>query len=196
MLGDAFWDRDAYFRTHYNRTVAGSGGAASTRWSAAHWRADLLANGFTGTIDPVGTTRPRRPTRYEVYQWEIEKRGQTIDGVVILGRNPPGASGNQLVNHGRPICGAEQVPAFNVADRRRISVAVVNCNAHNVKGNMSGVPVRRWMDVFLVQPSVNRDSNRTSQDEIYVEIIGETAAGSRGETAGTVIRRDMPLLLR
>ena len=59
---------------------------------------------------------------------------------------------------------------------------------------MSDVPVRRWIDVFLVQPSLNR--NRTGQDEIYVEIIGDTTAGSAGETAGTVIRRDLPYLLR
>jgi len=201
IFGDAFWDRDAYFRSHYLRTTAGAGGAVGTRWSAAQWRANLLANGFTGAIDPAGTTRPTRPTRYEVYKWEIDKRGQMIDGVEILGPSPPGKTDGTLVNHGTPICGpqqtpsyAPQIPAANVADRRRISVAVVNCEAHNVRGNMSGVPVRRWMDVFLVQPSLARD--RTAQDEIYVEIIGETAAGSSGETAGTVIRRDMPFLMR
>ena len=184
VLGDGIWDRDAYFRTHYLRTTVGVGGAAGTRWKANQWRGNL---GLSGGANP---------SRFEVYQWEIDHRSQTIDGVVILGPNPPGPTyspADTLVNHGRAICGAETSGA-SVGDRRRISVAVVNCNAHSVKGNMSDVPVRRWIDVFLVQPSLNR--NRTGQDEIYVEIIGDTTAGSAGETAGTVIRRDLPYLLR
>jgi hypothetical protein len=194
-FGDGFWDRDAYFRSHYLRTTAGTGGAAGTRWDSAQWQAN------TG-LTVSGGARPNRPTRYEVYLWEIANRGSTIDGVVILGPSPTGATGSTLVNHGAPICsnqqtpsyGTGQIPATGVADRRRLSVAVVNCVAHGVRGNMSGVPVRRWMDVFLVQPSVNRD--RTDQDEIYVEVIGETLSGSTGEVAGTVIRRDMPFLMR
>lgn len=193
VFGDGFWDRDAYFRSHYLRTAAGAGGAAGTRWSSADWRAN------TG-LTLGGGARPSRPTRYEVYLWEIQNRGNTIDGVVILGPSPPGATGNTEVNHGTPVCGGltgngtGQIPSTSTADRRRISVAVVNCRANNVRGNMADVPVRRWMDVFLVQPSASRD--RTDADEIYVEVIGETSAGSAGETAGSVIRRDMPYLIR
>ncbi len=113
------------------------------------------------------------------------------------------------MNHGKPVCsalqspsyGTGQIPATGTADRRRLSVAVVNCTANNVRGNSVGVPVRRWLDVFLVQPSVNRGSgstwnNHTRQDQIYVEVIGETQTGSAGETAGTVIRRDVPYLIK
>jgi Flp pilus assembly protein TadG len=193
-FGDGLWDRDAYFRSHYLRTSAGAGGAAGTRWNAARWWVNTgLATNATNALDV---------TRYDVYLWEIEHRGQTIDGVVILGRDPPSATGSTLVKHGTPVCsqlqtpnyGTGTVPSDTIADRRRISVAVINCRAEGVRGNSTDVPVRRWMDVFLVQPSANRD--RTSADQIYVEVIGETLGGSSGETAGQVVRRDVPFLIK
>jgi len=137
-----------------------------------------------------------------VYLWEIEKSQQTITEAsglttVVLG---PRTSGS-LTSYGGPKCsplktygGAGTVPSATVADRRRLSVAVINCLAEGVKGNSKSVPVTEFMDVFLVQPSVDR--GRTSKDEIYVEIIGKTKSGSAGETAGTVIRRDVPYLVR
>lgn len=129
-------------------------------------------------------------TRYQVYQWEIDHRGETIDDVVVL------ANPNSKSAYGRPRCDASGgvVPVEGVADRRRISVAVINCKANGVRGNTGNVPVRKFIDVFLVQPSLQRD--RTAKDEIYVEIIGKTQSGSAGETAGTVIRRDVPYLIR
>ena len=188
-FGDAFWDRDAYFRSHYVRSDG-------TSWSAAEWRSNLAANGFTATIDGVGVSRPTRPTRYQVYAWEIANQGTTIDGVTILGARTVGSNSS----YGTPVCssargyGTGTVPSEFVADRRRLSVAIVNCAAYNVRGSSVDIPVRRWVDVFLVQPSLDR--GRTQKDEMYVEIIGETEGGSAGETAGTVIRRDVPFLVR
>lgn len=175
-FGDAFWDRDAYFKANYG-------------WDHAQWQAN------TGLVIGAGA-RPTVPTRYQVYKWEIEHRGELVGGATVLGTKAVG--GNTA--YSAPVCsqtkgfGTGTVPTDTTADRRRLSVAVVNCYANKVKGSSTGVPVRRWMDVFLVQPSINRD--RTSQDEIYVEIIGETTAGSAGETAGTVIRRDVPYLIK
>lgn len=165
-VGDGFWDRDAYFRSHYG-------------WTSSQWQ--------TNTGLTVGTgSRPRYPTRHQVYEWEIENVGDVIDGVTILGpRNS---------TYGQPVCGSSITPSDTVPDRRRLSVAVINCRAHNVRGNSPDVPVREFMDVFLVQPSLDRD--RTRKDEIYVEVIGKTKSGSAGETAGTVIRRDVPYLIK
>ena len=193
-FGDGFWDRDAYFRTHYVRTTVGDGGEAiGSFWTAADW----VAN--TGLSLGSGA-RPATPTRYQVYLWEIANYGDTVDGVVVLGAKTQGA----LTAYGQPQCGNRggrsfgtgTVPSSTIADRRRVSVAIVNCVAHGVRGNSTGVPVQRWMDVFLVQPSLDRTGGRTRKDEIYVEVIGETTAGSAGETAGSVIRRDVPYLLR
>lgn len=180
-FGDGFWDRDAYFRTHYRRTDG-------SWWTNAQWQNN------TGLAQQTGTTRPRFPSRNQVYEWEIANRGIIIDGVTILG-GPSAAFA-----YGSPVCsagagfGTGTVPSEFVADRRRLSVAVINCVAHRVRGNSTDVPVREFMDVFLVQPSLNRD--RTQKDEIYVEVIGKTKSGSAGETAGTVIRRDVPYLIR
>ena len=169
-FGDGQWDRDAYFRVHYG-------------WDTATWTSQVSSSA----------------TRYQVYLWEIENSpsGLLPRSVGNVG-TPAAAHGS----YGRPVCstkgsinyGSGVTPTEFSADRRRISVAIVNCVANGVKGASTGVPVRRWMDVFLVQPSLDRD--RTSKDEIYVEVIEETRAGSAGETAGTVIRRDVPYLIR
>ena len=123
-----------------------------------------------------------------------------IDGVTILGQRAVGANGNTLVSYGKPQCsaaqgyGTGQVPNSTTPDRRRISVAVVNCTANNVHGNSTNIPVEKWIDVFLVEPSLNRA--RTNQGDIYVEVIGEALAGGSGSTAGQVIRHDVPYLIK
>jgi hypothetical protein len=61
------------------------------------------------------------------------------------------------------------------------------------------VPVRRWIDVVLVEPMLDRGGGgnfRSRKDQLYVEIIGETTTGSAGETAGSVVRREVPYLLK
>lgn len=134
------------------------------------------------------------PTRHQVYQWEEANEN------TALVDTPVGATGSQLTTRNRPICG----PAYgwNAAsdpvDRRRMTVAVINCNQHNVRGNSTDVPVRRWIDVFLVQPSVDRGPGNTytRKDEIYVEVIGETDISRSGAPIGPTIRRDVPYLVK
>ncbi|WP_205479699.1 pilus assembly protein TadG-related protein [Sphingomonas arenae] len=197
-IGDAKWDRDAYFRTNYRRSDG-------TYWTNADWQFN------TGLTENVAKTRP---TRYEVYKWEMDNRDTVIDGVTVLGQRPPTASGATLVSHGKPVCspvegyGSGTVPTGNVVDRRRFTVAVVNCTANSVNGNSTNVPVRRWIDVFVVEPSLNRGADArtiagtavkrvsTGQGDLYVEIIGETSSGGSGSTNAQVVRRDVPYLIR
>ena len=189
-FGDGLWDRNAYFRVNYRRTEDGSRGLEGEPWDSTDW--------------PVNTGLGANATRFEVYEWEIENEGDLIDGVRVL-EPVPSASGSTLVDHGTPICSAAEGfgsgidPTSGAPDRRRVSVAVINCVAEGVKGNSPGVPVTNWIDVFLVEPSLTRGSGtdkRTDKDEIYLEIIGNTDGGSLGETAGSVIRRDVPYLIR
>ena len=119
---------------------------------------------------------------------------KTFDGVTVLGSTPAVPSGNTLTNYRQPQCTSAQTPSSTVIDRRRISVAVVNCSENDVRGNREGVPVEKWIDVFLVEPSLNR--NRTNDGDMYVEIIGEAVPGGSGSTAGQVIRHDAPYLIR
>jgi hypothetical protein len=80
-----------------------------------------------------------------------------------------------------------------------MSVAVLNCHARNVQGGSPTVyPVLKWVELFLVEPSLNRASGgnqRTDPNDVYVEIIGETTS-SGGGSAGQVVRRDVPYLVR
>ncbi|HVF36412.1 MAG TPA: pilus assembly protein TadG-related protein [Sphingomicrobium sp.] len=193
-VGNGTWDKDAYFRANYKRASDGSS------WNSAQWKANT---GLTAAA-----------TRYQVYAWEIANRGRTIDDVIILDPTPAGATGNALVGHGKPVCsqlqspsyGSGQVPGGTLADRRRISVAVINCVANSVNGNSTGVPVSKWIEAFLVEPSLNRGQvapasagqpgrSGTGQGDVYIEVIGETQVGA-GATAGQVIRRDVPYLVK
>ena len=186
-IGNGLWDRDAYFRTHYLR-------ANGTRWTSADWQAN------TGLSASVAPTAANYASRYNVYKWEITNRATVIDGVSVLGPNPSGASGNTLVAYGLPQCSASEgygsgiVPAPTVVDRRRVSVAVVNCTQQNVNGAANNLPVVKYVDAFLVQPSLNR--TRTNAGDVYAEVIGETQSGAAGQTAGQVVKRDTPYLIR
>jgi hypothetical protein len=137
-----------------------------------------------------------------VYAWEIAHRDQAVGGATVLGPRPVGATGGTLVSHGKPVCsqlqtpsnGTGQIPGSTIPDRRRISVAVVNCVANNVHGNSTEVPVEKWIEVFLVEPSIARE--RTNTGDMYVEVIGETVAGGSGSTGGQVLRHDVPYLIK
>lgn len=202
-VGNGLWDRDAYFRTNYKQ-------ADGTPWTSGtglhSWRAN--------------TGLPANATRYEVYSWEIANRGTTVDGTVVLDpRVSSGSGANAPTAHGLPVCsategyGGGQVPGGSNPDRRRLSVAVINCTQYGVNGNSSNVPVVKWIEVFLVEPSLNRGSvtppadpapdtdlddpgrSGTGAGDVYVEVIGETQAGA-GASAGQVVRRDVPYLVK
>ena len=175
-VGNGLWDRDAYFRVNYRRSNG-------TYWDSDQWKAN------TG----LGAT----PTRYQVYEWEIARIGQSIDGVSVLGPNPAGATGNTPVKYGQSVCSAGQgfppiSPTATTPDRRKLSVAVINCIQHGVSGNSTSVPVKEWLDVFLVEPSLNRD--RTNTGDIYIEVIGRTN-NATDEGAVQLVKKSVPYLI-
>ncbi|WP_293940766.1 pilus assembly protein TadG-related protein [Sphingomonas sp.] len=183
-IGDGVWDRDAYFRSNYVRS------GAATYWTggtgAGTWRTNT---GLSATA-----------TRYQVYVWETANRGVAIDGVTVMApRVASGSGASALTSYGLPQCsagqgfGSGQIPSATTPDRRRISLAVVNCTANGVNGNSTNVPVQKWLEMFLVEPSLGRA--RTSAGDVYAEVIRETTSGA-GATAGQVIRRDTPYLIK
>jgi Flp pilus assembly protein TadG len=122
------------------------------------------------------------PTRYETYQWEISSGN--------LGMRTVGA----LASYKAPVCAtAGGVGPPDKADRRKASLAVINCQAENVRGRLVGVEVEKWIDIFLVEPSIDRGSGRTRKDQIYIEVIGETTTA--GNNQAQIIRRDVPYLI-
>lgn len=190
-IGDGQWDRNAYFRVNYG-------------WTSTEWPTYVGQGVASARITTFSATRP---TRYEVYLWEIANRDTVIGGKTILAARTWGTGGNPPTDYDKPVCSALQtpstggiVPGGSNVDRRRISAAVLNCHARDVHGGGPTVyPVLKWIELFLVEPSVNRGSGasqRTDPNDVYVEIIGETSNGGSGLTAGQVVRRDVPYLVR
>lgn len=130
------------------------------------------------------------PTRYQVYRYEAANPGTRLQN--------QSDSGN--TSRPQPYCRTPGVAVgAGAVDRRVLSVAVVNCAAEGVQGSTPGVEVTRWIDVFLVEPSVRRGngtSNWTEQSDVYVEVIGPTELAGGGSTAAQLIRRDVPYLVR
>jgi Flp pilus assembly protein TadG len=173
-IGDGNWDRDAYFRVNYRRS------------DGTYWTGGTGAGTWRGN-----TGLPANAKRFDVYQWEMNNRGNVVDGVQVLGpRVVSGSGASALTSYGSPQCSTGQVPTPTVPDRRRITVAVANCISQGVNGNAEDVQVVKWIDVFLVEPSLNRE--RTNNGDIYAEIIGEAQSSS----AAQVIKRDVPHLLK
>jgi Flp pilus assembly protein TadG len=169
-IGSGAWDRDAYFRVNYS------------------WNDQATWTSNTGL--------PANATRYQVYEWE------TAHPTVSTPSGNRGIAVTQTIGgktaHGIPICNSPGItPGGTNVDRRRISVAVINCEALGLNGAETGVTVNKWIDVFLVEPSIDRGNGTnkfTERKEVYVEVIGETASGA-GSTAGQVVRRDVPYLI-
>lgn len=165
-IGDGIWDRNAYFRS--NSPINYPAGGVSS--------ADMI-NWF-------GTTTP---TRYQVYRWEIDNAASRLQEQAT-----PENGANRRTSYGQPRFGGGIVPGDDSVDRRRLSVAVINCTAEGVSGRTTNVDVTKWIEVFLVEPTIPRP--RTENSDVYVEVISETNAGA-GSTAGQVVRRDVPYLI-
>ncbi len=139
-------------------------------------------------------------TRYQTYLWEAQEPGTRLQakaseeaGWSTYGTpqagvcNPPGV-----------------VPNTGGVDRRRVTAAVVNCRAYGRITGRRALPVAAYMDVFLVEPTLQRrkcnDNTQTCRTEItgnqdiYVEVIGASGSGQGGGTP-QITRRDTPRLI-
>ncbi len=167
-FGNGVWDRAAYFRSTYPSNTAAV-------------KAAMTADGIN----------PDTASRYAIYKWEAEK---------AAGPNPEYLAPKSVTGgtaHSRPICWTGTptggiVPSATTVDRRRMSAAIINCNATDLKGRKT-VPVANWMDMFLLEPSYDR-AGVTDKKDIYVEVIGETDL-TGGNTGGGALRRDVPYLI-
>lgn len=176
IMGNGQWDRDAYFRVNYN-------------WTHAQWSAVLSSN----------------ITRYELYKWEIAHPSVQVSTTPNVYKGigvPQSLSGNDTA-FGQPATGRSGIdPTTSPIDRRKLSVAVLNCKALEAKGKTKNVPVAMWLDIFLVEPSFVRKGsfgkknnvNFTEDKEIYAEVIGATNIST--STSGyQVVLRSVPYLI-
>ena len=196
-FGNGVWDRNAYFRANYGPTW-------DWKTLLAGDAVDFDGDGTTDLTMPSFATIETDLTRYQVYKWEEANIGTTVGGVTVLGTQTyvDGGNGTNVEHHGQSICSAVQSPSYapiKTPDRRKMSVAVVNCTAEGVSGSSTGVNVVQWIDIFLVHVAADRQYNGnhwTGKDEIYVEIIDENTARATGSNDGITIRRDVPYLVK
>jgi hypothetical protein len=121
-------------------------------------------------------------TRYQTYLWELGDYGTG-------GSLPTGAG-----QHSSPACYSGTHPVD--ASRRVMTVAVVK-NCSSLHGSAQAVDIDEWVDVFLVEPSID-DSRRYNAftDAVYVEIIGPSKLAGDGSYASQQVRRDVPYLVQ
>jgi len=170
-IGDGNWDRWAYFKSN------------SGSYSPAFADAAAL-NTFLNTT--FGTTTP---SRYQVYRWEMANANPRLNSQAFSGLN---AYSRPLDLSGEP---GGVSPSSTQVDRRLLSVAVVNCAAEGVGGHTTGVHVTKFVDIFLVQPSLARSNGiRTDDSDVYVEIVGATA-NATNEGAVQLVKKSVPYLI-
>lgn len=170
VVGTGSWDRDAFFRVNY-------GWNSQTTWTS-------------------NTGLPPGAKRYDVYKWELAHPSVGSSPAHGIGVPQPVGSKNA---YGNPVCRTPGIsPDLTTPDRRRMSVAVLNCAALGLHGHATNQPVLKWVDVFLVEPAFSRGSGSnkfTEDNEVYVEVIGESTSGTAGLTVGQIVRRDAPYLI-
>ena len=171
-IGDGSWDRYAYFKSN-------SASNYTTITSVATMNSFLNTN--------FGTTTP---TRYQVYLWEMNNASTRL-----LSQNSP--TGERAYSRPSDLTGepAGISPSSTQVDRRVLTVAVINCTAEGVSGHTTGIGVKKWIDIFLVQPSLARTIGmRTENGDIYVEMIGATE-NATDEGAVQLVKKSIPYLI-
>lgn len=183
-IGNGDWDVNAYWRSNHGSNLYSD----TTLYDGQTAGAALGYTSVTST----------KPTRYKVYLWEAEHRNAAPKSSLPSKQITPVSSfptGNKtqfsyLSAQANP--GSAVVPTA-LADRRRISVAVINCDAESVNGRTPNINVLDWIDVFLVEPTLPR--TRTNSNDLYVEGIGATGAGTNGASPAQIIQKSAPYLI-
>lgn len=171
-IGNGSWDRYAYFKSN-------SASNYPTITSIATMNSFLTSN--------FGTTTP---TRYQVYQWEMNNASTRL----LLQDSP---TGERAYSRPSDLTGEPTAisPSSTQVDRRLLTVAVINCTAEGVSGHTTGINVKKWVDLFLVQPALARTvGTRTENGDIYVELIGATS-NATDEGAVQLVKKSIPYLI-
>jgi hypothetical protein len=136
--------------------------------AAGYWKVNHSPGGTTRSLAgaPWGTDKP---TRYEVYRYELDPNGDGDTSDSIVADAAPNG------DKGTPLCGGKGIP---VPDRRILYGAIIDCNAVQAAGikftgRADGVPVRAFGSFFITEPiKVDKD--------VFVELVDITGKGGRG----------------
>jgi hypothetical protein len=103
------------------------------------------------------------------------------------------SAGGSLRQYGLPVCSTGDIEPGQ--DRRVLSVAVVdNCAA--LSGGSRAAVIGEWVDMFLVEPTMDTRGNGSTRDQIYMEIIGQSRAAGNGSVDAQTYYRSSPFLVR
>ena len=179
----------------------------------AYWRSNYGGAAYANQVDAAtyGPQPKGYPTRYQVYRWEADHIVAN-DGVVPIVVNGQGST-RAYAQPQSGMCLATADAPYGIdpasgTDRRRLTVAVLNCQALQTKyGSINSktleVGRRNWVDVFLTEPPMTRNkctsgagcnTRYTEATDVYVEVIQTTEIAGGGDVAQT-IRRDVPYLV-
>lgn len=160
---------------HKTATSNSNGSCTGGNYGDADWSADRTK--YLASHPSVPTALSRR---YDIYKWERDNPGSGLQPALISS-----AAGDGVLtgcNNGGKNCTLVYTnycsyPAPIKAtyhatpkDRRLITVAVVDCSADT--GGAHTFSVNRWMDVFLTEPSWDRNMPYTRKSQIYGEVVG------------------------
>lgn len=184
--------RDNCHYTSYGRPcsqVNGTNGTSyqTNKFGDGNWaRLDYWDTNHPGLAKPTNASDPtkdwRTMTRYETYKWEIDNARIT---------NNAGTAPDK--QYGAPVCSTGTIAPGT--DRRVLSVAMVtNCSA--LSGSSRAVVIGAYVDMFLVEPTVDARANGSLKDSIYMEVIGRTRGTGTVTQSAQTVRRDVPYLVR
>jgi Flp pilus assembly protein TadG len=154
-LGNGVWDFDAY-------------------WDVNHGNGN---GNYTDDDDiPEGkdwaNTDDDRPTRYEVYRWEIDEE-QIPDNSATGGEN-----GNAQCNRNG---------VSDAVDRRVIYAAVINCTDVGLSGGSDPtVPALTFVKMFMTQPMTK--GNDDEDDTLFVELVDIVKPGTADEVVHDIVQ--------
>lgn len=141
-------------------------------------------------------------TRYQIYKWERDNPASGLqsalvnsgDTAAVTGCNAAGRNCDVVwTNYCSYPSAIKGTYHATPKDRRVFTVAVVDCA--NPTGGPHTFKVNRWMDVFLTEPSWDRNVPYTRSSQIYGEVIGP-ATDPAGNTAFQYYGRQKAVLLR
>lgn len=145
-IGNGTWNVSGYYATHTYLP-----GGLNHRYDIYKWERDNPGSGLQPGLANTGNT----------VQWAIKGcKGSPL-------RCDYTATWTNYCSYPSPIKGTYHATA---KDRRVMTVAVTDCT--NANGGKKTLPVNKWMDMFLTEPSWDRTSPTTGKTEIYGEIIG------------------------
>ncbi|MCV3240679.1 TadE/TadG family type IV pilus assembly protein [Mesorhizobium sp. ZC-5] len=179
--GNATWETDPAQGVGLNRDschISGTCTMMGGRMGAGDWDFNDTTNGYwpvnhrPGGVPRTISSPPwgaDKPTRYEVYRYELDPNGDGNTSDSIVGDAAP--SGET----GLPIC---EGSGLAVPDRRILYGAIIDCQAIEASGlkftgKLTDVPVRAFGSFFITEPiKVDKD--------IFVELVDITGRGGRG----------------